>query len=139
AGHNIKLSIDLGLQKVGQDALQKGIEAANANGHPSRAGGFVAMNPANGEIYAMGSLPSFDPKIFTKPISNARYKQLNSDTSGQPLFNRAVLGLYPTGSTFKPFTALGAMAAGKMTPSYSVNDSGCIKIGGVDRCNAGKA
>jgi penicillin-binding protein 2 len=140
AGHTVKLSLDLGLQQVGQRGLQLGIDAANANGHPARAGGFVAMNPVSGEIYALGSLPSYDPKIFTKPISDRRYRELNSEAGGAPLFNRAILGAYPTGSTFKPFTALGAMAAGKITPSYSVNDTGCITIapGTPPICNAGK-
>ncbi|MCW2968002.1 MAG: hypothetical protein JWM71_1774 [Solirubrobacteraceae bacterium] len=141
AGRNVKLSLDLGLQRTGQQALALGIQAAQSNGHPARAGAFVAMNPGNGEIYAMGSLPSFDPTEFTKQISNARYKQLNNPANGAPLFNRAVLGLYPTGSTFKPFTALGAMAAGKITPSYTVDDTGCITIapGTQPICNAGKS
>ena len=137
AGHNIKLSLDLGLQKAGQQALALGIQAANRNGHPARAGGFVAMNPVDGEVYAMGSVPSFDPTEFTKPISVPRFKVLNSQASGAPLFNRAVLGEYPTGSTFKPFTALAAMESGKASPATTFNDTGCIKIGGFDRCNAG--
>lgn len=136
AGRQIKLSLDLGLQKVGQDALKLGIATA---GGPAQAGAFVAMNPGTGEVYAMGSEPSFDPTEFTKPISYQRFKQLNSEQSGAPLFNRALQGLYPTGSTFKPFTALAAVQSGKITPAYSYTDTGCIKIGGVDRCNAGQA
>lgn len=138
AGHNVKLSIDLGLQQAGQAALRRAIGAANGLGYPARAGAFVAMNPRSGEIYAMGSEPSFDPTIFTKPVSVAKFKALNSPASGAPLFNRALQGLYPTGSTFKPITALAAMANGTITPAYSVNDHGCIRIGLQERCNAGK-
>ncbi len=86
----------------------------------------------------MGSEPSFDPTLFTKPVSEAKFKQLNSEESGAPLFNRAVQGLYPTGSTFKPITALAALGRHDITPSFSVNDTGCIHIGAQERCNAGK-
>jgi penicillin-binding protein 2 len=138
AGRQIKLSLDLGLQEESQRALQRAVGLANANGHPARAGAFVAMNPADGEVYAMGSEPSFDPTLFTKPIPYAKYKELNSQANGAPLFDRALQGLYPTGSTFKPITALAAMRAGDITPAYSVNDTGCIHIGIQQRCNAGK-
>jgi len=136
-GRTVKLTLDLGLQRAGQDALQRGILAAEANGHPARAGAFVAMNPASGEILAMGSAPSFDPTIFTKPISQKHFAELNSQASGAPLFNRAMQGTYPTGSTFKPFTALAAMQSGKAAPDTSFDDQGCVKIGEIDRCNAG--
>ncbi|MDX6666353.1 MAG: penicillin-binding protein 2, partial [Solirubrobacteraceae bacterium] len=85
AGREIKLSLDLGLQRASQRALQKAIATV---GFPAQAGAFVAMNPASGEVYAMGSEPSFDPKLFTKPISNTKYKQLNSEANGAPLFPR---------------------------------------------------
>ncbi|MDX6665166.1 MAG: penicillin-binding protein 2, partial [Solirubrobacteraceae bacterium] len=78
------------------------------------------------------------PKLFTKPISNPKYTQLNSEANGAPLFPRALLGFYPTGSTFKPFTALAALQHGTITPSFSVNDAGCIHIGIQERCNAGR-
>jgi penicillin-binding protein 2 len=137
-GRTVKLSLDLGLQRAGQAALAHGILQANANGNPARAGGFVAMNPADGEVLAMGSAPSFDPSIFTKPISQKHFAELNSEASGAPLLNRAMQGEYPTGSTFKPFTALAALGTGRFTPAFSVADSGCITIGNVPRCNAGK-
>ncbi len=139
AGRQIKLSLDLGLQRAGQGALQRAVGAANSNGNPARAGAFVAMNPSSGEVYAMGSEPSFDPTLFTRPISVPKFKQLNSEENGAPLFNRALQGLYPTGSTFKPFTALAALQHGDITPSFSVNDAGCLKLGAQEFCNAGKS
>jgi penicillin-binding protein 2 len=135
AGRQIKLSLDLGLQRAGQNALQRVISSVGV----SRAGAFVAMNPGTGEVYAMGSEPSFDPTLFTKPVSVAKFKQLNSEQSGAPLFNRALQGLYPTGSTFKPITALAALGRHDITPGFSVDDTGCIHIGAQERCNAGKA
>ena len=129
-GRQLRLSIDLGLQRTGQEAMR-----AIGGGLP---GAFVAMNPRNGQVYAMGSLPSFDPSVFAKPISQAKLEQLTSDANGAPLVNRAVSGRYATGSTFKPVTALAALDRGLVTPDTVVQDSGCIKIGTREACNAGK-
>ena len=63
-GHNLKLSLELQARGAGQQALQEAIDA----NYPANGGAFVAMNPDNGEVYAMGSLPTFDPNIFTKPV-----------------------------------------------------------------------
>ena len=133
-GQQIKLSVDLKLQKAGQEALKTAISSVGV----ARAGAFVAMNPGTGEVYAMGSEPSFDPTLFTKPISEPKYKQLNSEEAGAPLFSRAMQGLYPTGSTFKPITALAGLKEGVITPSTVVNDSGCIALGTQEFCNAGE-
>ena len=76
----------MGLQRAGQQALQQAIDT----NPPSTAGAFVAMNPDNGEVYAMGSLPTFDPNIFTKPVPESVYQQLNNPSSNFPLINRAV-------------------------------------------------
>jgi len=134
-GQQVKLSLDLRLQRAGQNALRTAIAKVGQ----ASAGAFVAMNPRSGEIYAMGSEPSFDPTLFTKPVSEAKFKQLNSEQSGAPLFNRALQGLYPTGSTFKPITALAALRSGAITPGFTVNDTGCIEIGVQRRCNANEA
>lgn len=132
-GRQVKLSLDLKLQKAGQDAVRQAIASVPA----ASAGAFVAMNPETGEIYAMGSEPSFDPTLFTKPVSVAKFKQLNSEESGAPLFNRAVQGLYPTGSTFKPITALAGLKEGAVTSSTVINDAGCIEVSAQEFCNAG--
>jgi penicillin-binding protein 2 len=86
----------------------------------------------------MGSYPSFDPSIFSKPISRSKFEQLTSEENGAPLINRAVAGTYPTGSTFKPVTALAALDKGLINPDAVVNDPGCVKIGNREACNAGK-
>ena len=136
AGHTLKLSLDVPLQHAGQDALQQAIDA----NPPSTAGAFVAMNPDNGEIYAMGSLPTFDPNIFAKPVSESTYKQLNNPANGFPLFNRAIQSAYPTGSTFKAITATAALQSGDWSLGDVYDDTGTYNNGPGDiRHNAGGA
>jgi penicillin-binding protein 2 len=128
-GQQLKLSLDLSLQEVGQQAI------ATAGG--GRPGAFVAMDPRNGEVMAMGSYPSFDPALFAKPISQETYEELQSEENGAPLYNRAIAGLYPTGSTFKPITALAALDAGIITPSTPIDDPGCLTVGTTEFCSPG--
>ncbi len=136
AGHSLKLSLNLGLQKAGQQALSQAI----ANSPPAPAGAFVALNPVNGEVYAMGSSPTFDPNIFTKPLSQAAYQKLNNASSGFPLFNRAIQSSYPTGSTFKGITATAALQSGAWNLGSIYDDTGVYQNGpGDTRHNAGHA
>jgi penicillin-binding protein 2 len=136
AGHSLKLSLNLGLQKAGQQALTEAI----GNNPPAPAGAFVALNPVNGEVYAMGSSPTFDPNIFTKPLSQTAYEKLNNASSGFPLFNRAIQSSYPTGSTFKGITATAALQSGAWNLSSIYDDTGVYQNGpGDTRHNAGHA
>ena len=135
-GRSLRTSLDLGLQDTGQKYLSQVI----AQG-PGSAGAFVALDPRSGEVLAMGSEPTFDPGVLSKPITNKRYSELFGSVAGSPRFNRAIGGSYPTGSTFKPITALAGLSTGLITPSDVVDDTGCITIGAdhEQRCNAGKA
>jgi penicillin-binding protein 2 len=135
AGHTLKLSLDVGLQRSGQQALQQAI----SSNPPSTAGAFVALNPENGEVYALGSLPTFDPNLFTKPVSPATYQQLNNPSSNFPLINRAMQSSYPNGSTFKPITATAALQSGAWSLGDSFDDGGQFCLGGQCRHNAGGA
>jgi penicillin-binding protein 2 len=138
-GRQIKLSLDLGLQEAAQRAVERSIALAHANGHwGASAGGFVAMDPRNGEILALGSVPSFDPNVFSRPLTEQEYKRIER-APGAPLYNRATSGLYPTGSTFKPITALAGLSTGLIDPYTTIVDTGCITISDQQRCNAGKA
>ena len=128
-GRNLKLSLDLGLQQAGQKAV-----AEMGSGNP---GGFVAMDPRNGEILALGSVPTFNPSVFAKPLSQSTYRALTSTDTGAPLFNRAIAGAFPTGSTFKPITAVAGLSAGTIGPGTVINDSGCLKVGLTDFCSPG--
>jgi penicillin-binding protein 2 len=138
-GHQLKLTLDLGLQKEGQRALAQGISLAQANGHPADAGAFVALDPTNGEVLAMGSAPTYDPTVFTHPQTTAQYNRLFGPQNGSPLLNRAIQGLYPTGSTFKPITAIAALQRGIISADAPFVDAGCITVGRLHQkfCNSG--
>jgi penicillin-binding protein 2 len=98
-GSNIHLSLDLDLQQVAFDALE------------GRRGAVVALDPTTGEVLALVSTPSFDPNLFAVGMSTTQYGDLRDDPD-RPLFNRAVRGTYPPGSTIKPMLALAALETG---------------------------
>ncbi|HXV43981.1 MAG TPA: penicillin-binding transpeptidase domain-containing protein, partial [Anaerolineae bacterium] len=102
-GHNLRLTIDVGLQEVTAQALQEQMTEVNSN-----QGVAIAMNPQTGEILAMVSLPSFDNNSFARGIS-ARELSLLSEDPWTPLVNHAIAGLYPPGSIFKIIPAAGAL------------------------------
>jgi len=129
AGDDVRLTIDSGLQSYAEGAL-------DSFGLP---GAFVAMNAQNGEILAMGSAPSFDPSIFTHPITQREYHALTSQKTDAPLADRAIQGLYPTGSTFKPITATAALQDHLISPNTIFNDTGTLKVDIQTLHNAGKA
>ncbi len=111
-GNNLYLSIDSRLQRVAEQAFGDWTGAA------------VAIDPNNGEVLALVSMPVFDPNLFVNGISYQNYGELR-DSPDRPLFNRALSGQYPPGSTTKPFYAfagleLGAIAADKKVfcPGY---------------------
>jgi penicillin-binding protein 2 len=135
-GRQLKLSIDLGLQREGQQAMSEAGGIPITDGVQNRGGAFVAMDPRNGEILALGSYPSFDPNIFAKPLKQSTFNKLNSVESGAPLINRAIYGLYPTGSTMKPITSVAALQSGVITPSTPISDPGSVQIGDIVFHNA---
>src|SRR5215216_791902 len=138
-GRQLRLTLDLGLQRAASNAMKRAIEAAHGNLNPADAGAFVAMDPTNGEVLALGSYPSFDANLFAKPIDQQTYERLNSEDEGAPLFNRAIGAGYPTGSTFKPITALAALDSGIITPSTPLSDPGVFRYGQREFRNAGGA
>jgi penicillin-binding protein 2 len=103
AGKDIYLTLDAGLQAVAVDALD------------GRKGAVVVIDPASGGILAFVSEPSFDPNEFVNGISRSLYKSL-STSAARPLFNRALQGQYPPGSTIKPIVAIAALEYGVRTP-----------------------
>lgn len=139
AGHSVKLTLDLGLQRESEKALREGIERAHANGKPAEAGAFTAIDPRNGQVLAIGSYPSFDPNRFAKPLTEREYKSLIGGSSGGNLTDRAVNGTYPTGSTFKPIVAMGALEGGVITPSEGLGAGQCVMVSVQSFCNAGHA
>ncbi len=136
-GNRLRLTLDLELEKTANDAIQRAISAAAVNG--AKAGAYVAMNPENGEVYALGSYPSFDANLFAKPLSESTYRALTSKANGEPLLNRAISATYSSGSTFKPITALAALEEGIIEPGTVINDTGAFRLGNQTRYNAKKA
>ena len=130
-GKQLKLSLDFNLQDAAQQALK-----SVGGGLP---GAFVAMDPRSGEILALGSVPSFDPNIFSKPVKESTLKKLQSTANGAPLYDRAIAGLYPTGSTFKVITSVAALQTGTITPQTVIDDPGSVKIGNIVFHNSGNA
>jgi len=96
AGEDLLLSVDLKLQRVAEAALA---------GH---RGAVVALDPTNGDVLALVSLPGFDPNLFARGITGAEYSTLTNDIDS-PLLNRALRGTYPSGSTIKPVLGLAAL------------------------------
>jgi penicillin-binding protein 2 len=128
-GKQLRLSIDLAVQKAGQEALE-------GFGRP---GAFVAMDPTSGEVLGLGSNPSFDPNVFAKSLRQSVYKRLQDPDNGAPLANRATQGLYPTGSTFKLITSTASLESGLISPATTLFDGGSLTVGGVTFKNAGGA
>jgi penicillin-binding protein 2 len=133
-GRELKLTLRLDVQQAGETALRTA-----GHGLP---GAFVALNPENGAVYGMGSSPSYNPRDLNGPFAtNAAYEAKFGKAAGSPLFNRADMSAYPTGSIFKPITSLAALSAGLITPGEKFNDEACFQTGArkVDvSCNAGR-
>jgi penicillin-binding protein 2 len=129
AGNQLRLTVDYDVQQTGQQALA------------GQRGAFVAMDIHTGEIRGLGSEPSFDPNIFAKTIKQSDYDRLISPANGSPLNNRATTGAYPTGSTFKPITAVAALESGVIGPDTPYTDGGSFSLGPGQRSltNAGHA
>ncbi|MGH3038707.1 MAG: penicillin-binding protein 2 [Gaiellaceae bacterium] len=113
AGDNIRLTIDVDLQRAAEDALAYGIRLAKDQDEWAANGGaIVAMQVDTGEILALASNPTFDPNIYVGRVEGRDLKRLASKEANFPTMNRAIAGAYPPGSTFKPFVALAAMQEG---------------------------
>jgi penicillin-binding protein 2 len=132
-GERLKLTLDFDLEKAADQALGQAI--ANSS-FGANAGAYVAMDPRDGSILAIGSRPGFDANLFAKPFSQKTYDYLTSDATGAPLLDRATESGYPTGSTFKPVTALATMEHGLVTPDTTINDTGHFKLGTQEYQNA---
>ena len=115
-GNNIALTLDLRLQQVAEQAFG------------DRRGAVVALDPSNGAVLAFVSKPGFDPNYFVDGIDPVYWAELNGSID-RPLYNRAIAGTYPPGSTFKPFMALAALETGKRTPRSTIHDPGYFIFG----------
>lgn len=116
-GENLTLSIDLDLQRVAEAAIG------------NQQGAVVAMDPQTGEVLALASLPGFDPNWFVDGISQGLWKSLQEDPY-KPMTNRFLRGLFPPGSTLKPFVAAAGLKAGVITPEQTVYCPGFFRLPG---------
>ncbi|MFP3342076.1 penicillin-binding protein 2 [Halomonas sp. SIMBA_159] len=114
-GANLTLTLDRSLQMLAYELLD------------GRRGSIVAIVPGTGEILAMVSTPGFDSNQFVTGIDVASYRALQEDID-LPLFNRAIRGHYPPGSTIKPFLALAGLVDGVITPDSTINDPGFYQL-----------
>ena len=128
AGDNLVLTLDEKIQRAGEEAI----------GQFGLPGAFVAMKVKDGSILGMGSTPTYDPNVYTPPVSTKTIKSLtNADEA--PLTDRAIQSGYPTGSTFKLITATAALEEGVTTATEIFNDTGSLTVGDQERTNAGGA
>jgi penicillin-binding protein 2 len=130
-GDNIKLTLDAELQRTAEEALEYGIRLAHENGDWAANGGaLVAMSVDTGEILALASNPTFDPSVYVGNVKQKQLDRLADPRANHPTLNRAISGLYPPGSTFKPFTALAALQEGMLSSSEEVPCIGKMVIDG---------
>jgi penicillin-binding protein 2 len=143
AGENLRLTIDLGLQRQ-LDAdlarqvkhLRHAVDPRTGRPFPAPSGAAVVLDPRDGSVLAMSSYPSYDPSVWVGGISEAAYRRLTDPAAQQPLLNRAISGLYAPGSTFKLVTATAALDDGLITPGTIIDDPGSFTIPGcAGRCS----
>lgn len=130
SGHNLHLTLDLNLQL----AAEKAMDSQLANGIGAHGIAVVAMDPNTGAILAMASRPSYNPNWFTRGITAAEWRQINTNPY-HPMENRAITGQYPPGSTFKLITGSAALELKKVRPDEMIYDSGRHWL--IDMRNAG--
>jgi penicillin-binding protein 2 len=117
AGDDLYLSLDVNLQQIAGQALG------------THTGAVVAIDPRNGGVLAFVSKPSYDPNLFVGGIAAKAYAKLRH-APGRPLFNRAIRGQYPPGSTLKPFLGLAGLFYGAITPEKQIFCPGYFQIPG---------
>lgn len=115
-GHNLELTVDLNLQRVTEAAMK------------GKTGAVIAIEPKTGAILAFASLPTYNPNLFPGGIDPDSWSEL-TQSEEKPLLNRAMRGIYPIGSTYKPFMALAGLESGATTIDYVLNDTGVFSIG----------
>ncbi len=135
-GRSLRLTLDMELQDAISEIMKQGVVFANEDRKvkkkvfklPAQSGAVVAINPKNGDVLAMVSFPHYDNQLFVNGISERQYKEYTDKSDGAPLFNRAIAGEFPCGSTIKPFLAVTALRDEKITPETTFSCKGGITI-----------
>ena len=115
-GKNVVLSVDIKLQYLVEELYE------------NFRGAFVAIEPETGDVLAFVSKPNFNPNDFVEGIDSVTWKEL-TESLQKPLYNRPLKGIYPPGSTYKPFMALAALENKKRTSSQTISDPGYFAFG----------
>ena len=115
SGNDLRLALDARLQQVAERVFGE------------HRGSLVAIEPATGGVLALVSRPGFDPNLFVEGIDPQNWEALNNSPD-HPLNNRALQGVYPPGSTFKPFMALAGLESGKRKPAFTISDPGYFRL-----------
>ncbi|HVA29883.1 MAG TPA: penicillin-binding transpeptidase domain-containing protein [Gaiellaceae bacterium] len=123
----LQLTIDARLQRAAIKAVQDGMALARQNGKHPTGGSAVVMDPRTGAIYALVSSPDYNQ---VRAASDQKYAASLYTDPSHPLLDRAIAGVYPTGSTFKPITAEAALSTGIITPTTPLLCSGSFNLGG---------
>ncbi len=122
-GDNLYLNVDAGLQTF----LYNDIVAKNGN----KKAAAVAVDPQTGQVLALVSVPGYDDNLFARGISETDYAKLENDPN-HPLFDRAISGLYPPGSTIKPVIASAGLQEGVINENTKILDNGDLVVGGYN-------
>lgn len=124
AGNDLVLTVHHKIQQVAESSLREGVRIAKQIVHEESgnylrapAGAVVVLDPNNGQIIAMASYPTYDPRVFYEGLSQREWEQLNNPSRNFPLNNRAIQAAYPPGSTLKPLVAAAAVEAGYASPN----------------------
>ncbi|HUR49245.1 MAG TPA: penicillin-binding protein 2 [Acidimicrobiales bacterium] len=143
-GDDVQLTIDLDIQRLAEESLAQGLQAAQQHWDRDQkkhfiapAGAVVVLDPNDGSVLAMASHPTYDPGAFIDGVSQPTWAALNDPANHYPLNNRAIQGLYAPGSTFKLVTALASLRDGVIAPNTTILDEGKIRIGDRTFRNAG--
>ncbi|MBV8257922.1 MAG: hypothetical protein JO073_08905 [Actinobacteria bacterium] len=123
----LQLTIDMRIQRAAEQAIRDGMASARQFGHSPTGGSAVVLNPWTGAVLALASWPTYNQVEASK--SSSYIASLYKDPAA-PTLNRAIAGVYPTGSTFKPIIAEAALSAGIITPSTPQLCSGSFDLGG---------
>ena len=127
-GKQMRLSLDLDLEKAGEEAMSRGRRGDHRDARRRQARRVRRARPAQRRGPGDGLLPELRPQRVREAGRRGPVQELNSDAYGAPLYNRAIAGLYPTGSTFKLITATAALQSGLITPSTIIDDGGSVYL-----------
>lgn len=138
-GNSLVLTLDLDLQTMTEKVLEEMVLKIQTGGFSNnkyddaRAGAAVVLDVKTGEVLAMASYPTFNPEEFVDGISNKEYEKYFNNED-KPMFNRAIQGTYPPGSTFKMITGIAALESGTIGVNEYVNDTGVFYLGHKPAC-----